>query len=162
VILLNNGDGTFRQGPTLQIDSTIQATAVAAGDLNADGKIDLAIAAFEEQGPGDGVAIFLGNGDGTFHPETLAITGEPGPVNLAITDLDQDGKLDLVVNFCCGTGRPPSYWSIRGVVRRKPLSASSMIKRALRCRYRSLFRKAISRTRRHLQLPNLWQREQHW
>ena len=43
VILLNNGDGTFRQGPTLQIDSTIQATAVAAGDLNADGKIDLAI-----------------------------------------------------------------------------------------------------------------------
>ena len=102
VILLNNGNHTFRTGSTLQIDSTIQATAVAAGDLNGDGKADLAVAAFEEQGPGDGVAIFLGNGDGTFSAGTFLKTGEPGPVNLGITDLDGDGKKDIVVNFCCG------------------------------------------------------------
>jgi hypothetical protein len=42
------------------------------------------------------VAVFLGNGDGTFLPRTVFATGRY-PVSVAIADLDRDGKLDLAV-----------------------------------------------------------------
>jgi hypothetical protein len=70
---------------------------VVAGDFNGDGKLDLAISGQP------GVAILLGNGDGTFQAPTVVI---PTDGNLAVADLNGDGKLDLMLqNFpesqCC-------------------------------------------------------------
>ena len=66
-VLLGNGNGTFRNPiPTYQG----QVLGVAAADLNGDGKLDLVLA-----DPLNGVAVLLGNGDGTF-PEGRRLPSE--------------------------------------------------------------------------------------
>lgn len=67
-------------------------TAVAQGDFNGDGKMDLAIS----NGGDDTIYIYLGNGDGTFAlPEVLYTQGS-APVWLAAAQLRTSGHLDLV------------------------------------------------------------------
>jgi hypothetical protein len=66
--------------------------AVASGDFNRDGKIDLAVANVT----GGTVSILLGNGDGTFKTQTQIAAGY-GPIALAVGDFNGDGKLDLAV-----------------------------------------------------------------
>jgi hypothetical protein len=65
---------------------------VAIADLNADGKLDLAVANYNS----NTVAVLLGNGNGTFGAKLDYATGL-GPFSVAITDLNADGKLDLAV-----------------------------------------------------------------
>jgi hypothetical protein len=63
---------------------------VAVGDLNGDGRLDLAVA-------GDsGVSIWLGNGDGTFQAGPTYAAGSESQ-SVAIGDLNGDGHLDLAV-----------------------------------------------------------------
>ncbi|MBZ5536275.1 MAG: FG-GAP-like repeat-containing protein [Acidobacteriia bacterium] len=64
--------------------------AVAVGDLNGDGKADLAMAGIA------GLAVSMGNGDGTFGPVTKYDAGTE-PQSVSIGDLNGDGKLDVVV-----------------------------------------------------------------
>ncbi len=78
------GSGTANVGSTTQF--------VAAGDFNADGKLDLAVA---DQGS-SAISILLGQGDGTFGTPTTYRTGA-SPFSIAIGDFNGDGKLDLVV-----------------------------------------------------------------
>ena len=93
-ILLGSGDGTFHAGsPLPAAASTTFIWAYAAGDLNGDGKMDLAYADIQNQV----VAPLFGNGDGTFR----AAPG-PGdalsqlPISLILTDFNNDGRLDIV------------------------------------------------------------------
>jgi len=96
-ILLGKGDGTFTAGTNLVIGSQAQPepVLVTAGDFNGDGKIDLAVPVSA------GVAVYQGNGDGTFGAaSTVAV---PVPANnwiwsLTAADLNGDGKLDLVIS----------------------------------------------------------------
>jgi hypothetical protein len=64
-------------------------TAIAVGDFNHDGKLDIAVAS-------DRVQVLLGNGDGTFQPP-LNYQAGVGPLSLVAADLNHDGNLDLVV-----------------------------------------------------------------
>lgn len=70
--------------------------AIANGDLDGDGKIDLVVANWGS----DDVSVFWGNGDGTFTPadSTLAVgTGlDEAPVAIAIADMNGDHNLDLI------------------------------------------------------------------
>jgi VCBS repeat protein/List-Bact-rpt repeat protein len=69
--------------------------AVAVGDFNGDGNLDLAVA----NSVSNDVSILLGNGDGTFQP-ALSYSVGSGPGSLAIGDFNGDGQLDLAVaNF---------------------------------------------------------------
>jgi len=94
-ILIGNGDGTFQPQKTYVLPGTGGPfpTAVAVGDFNSDGKLDVAVA--DASSPA-AVAILLGNGDGTLQPAVsypVTIT----PQSLSVADLNGDGNLDLVV-----------------------------------------------------------------
>jgi hypothetical protein len=70
---------------------------VAIGDLNGDGRADLAISIYGYAGTGNKVGVTLGNGDGTFGPETDYETTY-APEFVAIRDLNGDGRPDLAVS----------------------------------------------------------------
>jgi hypothetical protein len=124
-VLLNQGQGTF--GPMLSwsipsgavpLGAKAAFAAAALGDLNGDGKLDLAVVAVrtvdqsaspiaEPWTQNVSLSVLPGHGDGTFGAavtqEVTSATG-PGspPASLAAVtagDLDGDGKLDLVVSF---------------------------------------------------------------
>ena len=73
--------------------------AVAVGDFNGDGKLDMAVA---DEGDNT-VSILLGNGDGTFQSQSTFPTGV-APDAIVAGDFNGDGKLDLgVANFTDNT-----------------------------------------------------------
>src|SRR5437879_6529689 len=73
--------------PFLSFDTGSVPYSVAIGDLNGDGKPDLATA----NGGSNTVSVLLGNGDGSFGVRTDYGTGS-NPYSVAIGDLNGDGK----------------------------------------------------------------------
>jgi hypothetical protein len=89
-IFLNNGDGTFRNDPHMLVSNGTFIVGVATGDLTGNGNQDVVLA---DTFPGR-LAIFWGNGDGTFSGPTYIDThGYATPV--VIADFNQDGILDI-------------------------------------------------------------------
>jgi hypothetical protein len=105
-VLLGNGDGSF--GPVLVYGTGGRLpTAVALGDLNNDGKRDIVVSDYQTNGSDytGRIAVLLGNGDGTFQPAATYLSGGVGTNSVTVTDLDGDGRLDLVaVNQGATTG----------------------------------------------------------
>src|SRR5262249_46256156 len=66
---------------------------IVVSDFNGDGKPDLVVANCCGSA---GMSYFLGNGDGTFGPET-AFNGGASPPFVATADFNGDGKPDLVL-----------------------------------------------------------------
>ena len=106
-VLTGKGDGTFQTpvkitlaGPLVaQSMGTASSAALAVGDLNGDGRLDLVTAV--QGSAGHQTAVLLGNGNGTFKTPLLAPTNTAPPM-IAITDINKDGKPDLVLADCCG------------------------------------------------------------
>ena len=93
-VLLGSANGSFTvQSPITLGGSPFGPLGVAVGDFNGDGAQDFAVA----NNSSSNVSVFVSNGNGTFQSEQTYSTGSsPGP--MTVTDLDQDGKLDIVVS----------------------------------------------------------------
>jgi hypothetical protein len=109
-VMLGNGDGTFRAKTDFPVGT--QTQAVAAGDFNSDGKVDLMVTL---NSPQFSLALLTGTGTGTFNAPTFFpnTSGFDSPA-IAATDLNGDGRLDLVVmhNIACYTAPCRSARSI--------------------------------------------------
>ena len=96
-ILLGDGLGGFGAPTTYPIGSNPRA--LAAGDFNQDGNVDLVTANFCD----DNISLLFGNGDGTFQ---AAVNYSPGvsrrPTGVAAGDLNND-TFDDVVTTNAGT-----------------------------------------------------------
>jgi hypothetical protein len=93
-ILLGNGDGTFSSQPFYGLGNG----PLAVGDFNGDGKPDIAVAVNPSAGI-PVVQILLGDGRGGFsYGSAFSLTG--GACNFSVTDVNRDGKPDLLVDEC--------------------------------------------------------------
>jgi hypothetical protein len=96
--VLGNGDGTF-QTPRA-ILSLYWGACLKLGDLDLDGKLDLVAA--QVFGP---LYVLKGLGDGRFQLQSIIQPPPVFPVDLAITDLDNDSKPDVIA-LDAGTDGP--------------------------------------------------------
>ena len=82
---------------------------VHTGDFNGDGKPDVVVAAACTSGsgiancPASGyaVAVYLDNGDGSFHPAIVSSGPAPSLRSIAVGDFNGDGKLDVAAASDC-------------------------------------------------------------
>lgn len=117
-VLLQGAPGTFA-APVHHL-TDYRAAALAVGDLNGDGKPDVAVANAGLPGFPGSVSVLLQN---PTTPGVLAVavnyTGAWGPLGVAIGDMDGDGSPDLVLadgdivvrlNQGAGTFGPPLFF----------------------------------------------------
>jgi hypothetical protein len=96
-ILLGDGKGKFAQAAGSPFPAGNSPNDIAIGDVNGDGKLDLAFPNHETKH----VTLLLGDGRGRFAPapnSPLTIKSDPHPHTIAIGDLNGDHKPDLVVD----------------------------------------------------------------
>jgi hypothetical protein len=113
-VMLNRGDGTLKKAAYYPA-ALGYSWFPGVGDLNRDGKIDVAMT----NGQNGLVSWVLGKGDGSFQPFQTASYGPVGSnaQHIAVGDLKRDGFADLVVPTNSGlavlinNGKWPSHLS---------------------------------------------------
>jgi len=89
LIYLGDGKGGFAFPPE-EIEDIPNDHELIAVDFNADGNVDIATVSAAT------VEVFLGDGTGSF-TSSARLRGNPSPATLGSGDLNNDGKLDLLV-----------------------------------------------------------------
>lgn len=92
----NVGSGRFEPSPQGVVPAGHGASGLGVGDVNGDGAVDLVVTRHDDFD----VLVLLSNGDGTFREPLVrsssAGPGTPHSHSVALTDVDADGRLDLV------------------------------------------------------------------
>lgn len=90
-LMAGRGDGTFGTGSELVVGTN--PGALVSGDLNGDGRPDLAVA---RGGTPTTITVILANGVGGFDAPIDVGSHSGGLASLILADLDDDGHLDLL------------------------------------------------------------------
>ena len=85
------GPVTFQAARSFSTGTNLTPGAVVVGDLNGDGKLDVAAA----EAGGSNVSVLQGDGAGNLGTARQIAVGS-NPVSVAVGDLNGDGRLDLV------------------------------------------------------------------
>jgi hypothetical protein len=93
-VLLGNGDGTFQAAITFP-SGGYEPGGLAVADLRGDGKLDLVVTDLNYGNDGI-VGVLLGNGDSTFQPAVWYDAGGTSTSNVALADVNGDGKPDIL------------------------------------------------------------------
>jgi hypothetical protein len=103
-ISLGKGNGNFQ--PSVNYKTAPLTVGVAAGDFNADGKLDLAVSGQLTQFVSSSWAVWilLGNGDGTFTHGARYSANFRGGSRALIADFNRDGNLDIAAIDADSTG----------------------------------------------------------
>ncbi|CAF3807942.1 unnamed protein product, partial [Rotaria sp. Silwood1] len=108
-ILIGYGNGSFSSPVTCSTGIDSGPKAIAIGDFNNDGRLDIVVAnpgwhnvgAFLGYGNGtgaDNLGIFFGYGDATFWSQTIYAAGDgSGPISIAVGDFNSDNRTDIAV-----------------------------------------------------------------
>ena len=92
-VMLGNGDGSFQ--PMVEYPVADWNQALAAGDFNRDGAVDLLVTI---NNPDIGLSLLVGRGDGSFNAAiSLPNTSGFDTPAIAAVDLDNDGNVDAVL-----------------------------------------------------------------
>src|ERR1700757_3428700 len=94
-VLLGNGSGSF--AAQLTFPAITFQSSIYSGDFNGDGKADLALASDNNVGGADTLAVFLGNGAGSFATVVTYIAGG-NSYSICSKDFNGDGYDDIAVS----------------------------------------------------------------
>jgi hypothetical protein len=109
----NFGEVLGSEGPILRVRATTVLTAgstpraIALGDLDEDGHLDIVVANERSEITPD-LSIFFGDGSGNFPRSQSLSLGNLNPRHIRLADLNKDGHLDILVG--AGFGVDTLVW----------------------------------------------------
>jgi hypothetical protein len=111
------GSGHFTPHPTTPVFGTVGSRAIAMGDIDGDGDLDIIAAR------NGGETVWRNDGTGSFSPHPTPSFGAGNTNSIALGDVDSDGVPDAVVGN--GTGEAETVWrNSLGVLSAHPTAPS--------------------------------------
>ena len=102
VMLIGDGKGGGTIGTPFSLGMG-SVSAAATGDFNGDGKQDFVVAGVVPNSSNPALAVYLGNGNGTFGTPTLLPVGGGSITSVVVGDFSGNGKADLAAVNTGGT-----------------------------------------------------------